>query len=105
MKSVSDRELIIDAFKVISVSMMQVIIFVTLYEAAVEIYVSNFGDMNKIFGFGMQINMAALLMSVLAGTNSVVQVYANNIMLRMTIPLVCGAVWIAFWGNIVDVVP
>ena len=93
------------AISVVAISVTQVIIFFSLYEAVVEIYVSNIGEMSKIFGFGMQVNVAVYLMNILAGINSLAQIFAKKLIVKMIVPLLCTTIWIAFWGNIADVVP
>lgn len=105
MKSKLADPLFWDANRVVAISLIQVMIFFLLYEAVVEIYVSNIGEMSKIFGFGMQVNVAVYLMNILAGVNSLAQVFAKKLIFKMVAPLCCTAVWIGYWGNIVDVIP
>lgn len=99
------HSIIWDSFKVTAVSSMQVLIFIVLYEAAVEIYISNVGPMNKIFGFGMQLDNGTYLLTILAGLNTLGQVFLEKLSLRFAAALLCAALWISYWGNIADDVP
>lgn len=98
-------ELIGPALRVTAVSATQVLVFVFLYEAAVEIYVSNVGPMNKIFGFGMQMNYGLYLLSILAGVHALAHMLLIRIERKLISTVLCTAVWIAYWGNVTDVVP
>ncbi len=97
--------LITPAFKVTAVTAAQVLVFVILYEAMIEIYVSNVGSINKVFGFGMQMDYGLYLLSILAGLQAVVHILSESFEQKMITTLVCVAIWIAYWGNVAEVVP
>lgn len=94
-----------NSFKITAISSFQVLVFVLIYEASVEIYVSNFGPMNKIFGFGMQMDYGTYLLSILAGINTLAQIFLKKLIFRFTAAVLCAAVWISYWGNVADEVP
>ena len=98
-------ELIWPALKVTSVSAAQVLVFVFFYEAAVQVYVSNYAPMNKLFGFGMQVDVGLYLLSILAGLHSLAHFHLTATEHKLISTILCTAVWIAYWGNIADVVP
>lgn len=98
-------DLIPEFLRVIPLAMVQVAVFVVLYEAAVELYVRYVGPMNKIFGFGMQVNLGMVLLSILASLNAIAQVFASRIQMRFLAAALSATVWIFYWGNIADVVP
>lgn len=105
MRSEPTDPLVWKAFEVVAISMIQVLTFVLIFEAVVETYVENVGEISEIFGFGMQVNVAVYLLSILAGINSLAQIFIKDLGVRMVAPLCCAAIWIAYWGNIADVVP
>lgn len=92
-------------FKVCSLSLMQVICFLLIYESAVEIYTRWYGPMNKVFGFGMQINWSAGLLMILAGFNSLAQLMSQKKIVRVVVCLATAFTWTVFWSNIAGVVP
>lgn len=92
-------------FKVCSLSMMQVICFLLIYESAVEIYTRWYGPMNKVFLFGMQIDWSIGLLMILAGFNSLAQVMSGKTMVRIGVVLTTAFTWTVFWSNIAGVVP
>lgn len=92
-------------FVVCSLSLMQVICFILIYESAFEIYTSRYGPMNKVFGFGMQINWSIGLLMVLAGVNSLAQILSEKGIVRVGVFLVTAFTWTVFWSNIAGVVP
>ena len=98
-------DLIPEFLRVIPLAMVQVAVFVVLYEAGVEVYVSNVGPMNKVFGFGMQVNSGLYLLSILAFLNAVAQVFARRIGIRLLVAAAGATVWIFYWVNLTDVVP
>ena len=98
-------ELIWPALKVTAVSAAQVLAFVVLYEASVEVYVSNYGRMNKVFGFGMQVNFGLYLLSILAGAHALAHFHLDTLEHKLISTVLCTALWIGYWGNIADVVP
>lgn len=98
-------DLVPELLRVIPLSIVQVAVFVVLYEAAVELYVQYIGPMNKIFGFGTQVNHGLYLLSILACLNAIAQVFASRIRIRFLAAASAAIVWIFYWGNIADVVP
>src|SRR5262245_2637780 len=98
-------DLIPEFLRVIPLAMVQVAVFVVLYEAAVEMYIRYFGPMNKIFGFGLQVNYGLYLLSILAFLNAVGQVFVSRIQIRFLVAVSAAVVWIFYWGNIAEVVP
>ena len=94
-----------NTFKMTAISSAQVMIFITLYEATVETYVSNLGPMNRLFGFDMQMDNGTYLLSILAGLNTLAQVFLEKLNLKFVAAILCAVVWISYWGNIADDVP
>ncbi|MEQ1763700.1 MAG: hypothetical protein ABL984_11190 [Pyrinomonadaceae bacterium] len=92
-------------FQVCSLSLMQVVCFILIYESAVEIYMRSYGEMNKVFGFGMQINWSIGLLMILAGFNSLAQLLVQRATMKVGIFLGTAFVWMIFWSNIADTVP
>lgn len=105
MTNESQIEMIKAGFTITAVSLIQVCLFVIAYDASVEFYMSRFGHMNRIFGFGMQIDNGMLLLCILAGLNSAANVISKNIYLRVAVSFICSVTWIFYWSNIADVVP
>ncbi len=101
----SPYPLIWNSFRVTAISAMQVLVFIVIYEASVEIYISKFGAMNKLFGFGMQMDNGTYLLSILAGINTLAQIFIEKLGIRLGATVICGAVWISYWGNIANEVP
>ena len=98
-------ELIPEFLRVIPLAIVQVAVFVVLYEAGVEVYLRYVGPMNKIFGFGMQVNNGLYLLSILAFLNAAAQVFTTRIQIRFLAAASAAVVWIFYWGNLADVVP
>jgi len=96
---------IMTTFKICSLSLMQVVCFILIYEAAVEIYVRSYGEMNKVFGFGMQINWSIGLLMILAGFYSLAQLIFQRATAKVGVFLGTAFVWMFFWSNIADTVP
>ena len=92
-------------FRVAGLTVIQVSVFVLFYEAIVETYGQYVSPMNKIFGFGMQVNYSIVLLTILAGLNAIAQVFANQIRIRFATAILAAAVWIFYWGNIAVSVP
>ena len=61
--------------------------------------------MNKVFGFGMQINWSIGLLMILAGINSLAQLMSEKAVVRSGVFLATVFIWSGFWSNIADVVP
>lgn len=97
--------LIFSALKICAVSAAQLVVFVGCYEAVVDVYQSRYGEMNRVFGFGMQMNLSLYLLSILAGVNSLGHILLNRVPHKLIVTLVCTAVWVSFWGNILEFVP
>ena len=98
-------DLIWISFRLLGISLIQVSIFILLYEAAIEIYTLNFGSMNKIFGFGMQINDGIYLLSILAAANTFTQIFAKKQRVKLITVTFSAALWVSYWGNIANEVP
>ena len=98
-------DLVISALRISAVSAAQLVIFVVCYEAVVEVYRVKVGEMNKVFGFGMQMNYGLYLLSILAAVHGLAHVLLIRLPHRLIVTVICSAVWILYWGNISDVVP
>ena len=61
--------------------------------------------MNKLFGFGMQMDNGTYLLSILAGINTLAQIFIEKLGIRLAATVICAAVWISYWGNIANEVP
>src|SRR5262249_30217581 len=105
MKSESSIDLIKAGFTIAALSLAQVCVFVIAYEAVAEVYTVNFGPMNRVFGFRMQLNNGLILLCTLAGLNSTIQLLVRNQLVRLATRFVCCITWAAYWLNIGDVVP
>ena len=98
-------DLIPEFLRVIPLALVQVAVFVVLYEAAVELNIRNLGPNDKIFGFGMQVNNGLYVLSVLACLNATAQVFATKIQFRFLAAAAAAIVWTFYWVNISEVVP
>jgi len=97
--------MITKTFEVTLYSFFQVAVFIFLYEAIVEYYVVNYGPMNKLFGFEMQIDAGIYLLYILAGINSLAQILIKNSVSKIAVTISTALVWIYFWANIASVAP
>jgi len=100
-----EEDVSIAFFKIAGLSILQVSVFILFYEAIVEIYVRYVGPMNKVFGFGMQMDYGISLLTFLATMNAFVQIFSSHIPIRVAATFLLAAVWIFYWGNIADAVP
>jgi hypothetical protein len=50
-------------------------------------------------------DLSLYLLSILSGVNSLGHLLFSRVQHRLIVTVVCTAVWISFWGNILDVVP
>ena len=91
--------------KIAGLSILQVSVFLLLYEAIVEVYVRYVGPMKRVFGFSMQMDYGISLLTLLATLNAFIQVFAKQIRIRVAATFLLAAVWIFYWGNIADAVP
>ena len=98
-------DLIPEFLRVIPLAMVQVAVFVVLYQAAVELYVRNVGPMNSVFGFGTQVNYGLYLLSILACLNAIAQVFTTRLHVRFLAAASAAVMWIFYWVNLTDVVP
>lgn len=93
------------AFRVLGISLIQIMMFLLLYEAAVEFYVSRFGPMNKVFGFGMQMNYGMYLLCIITLVSTFAQLFAAELKAKLVAVSAAALLWIIYWGNIANVVP
>ena len=98
-------DVLVPFLKVAGLTVLQVSVFVLFYEAIVELYMRYVGPMNKIFGFGMQVDQGIALLTILSALNSVAQVFANRIHIRLAAATFSATAWIVYWGNIASAVP
>ncbi len=99
-------ELIVDSFRVMALTALQVGVFVVLHDAAVETYVSHIVPMRGPgVSFGIALQIGIYLMSVLACLNSVAQVFAQRLVIRFIVAATAVAVWGFYWLNLTDVFP
>jgi predicted acyltransferase len=80
-------------------------IFLLLYEAAVEFYVSRFGPMNRVFGFDMQLNRGMYLLCIISTVSTFAQLVVVELRIKLIAAAVAALLWLTYWGNIADVVP
>ena len=100
-----DGDIIRHVFRVVAVTAAQVMVFVLLYEAAIEAFGTNGDWKHRIFGFGMQLRFGFWLIVTLAGLNTLAHFLFERIEHGLIATLVCTGLWIGYWGNIADVVP
>lgn len=98
-------DLVLAALRISSISAAQLVTFVGCYEAVVETYQSRFGQMNHIYGFGMQMDHGLYLLAILAGAQALGHTLFNRFLHRLFVTVVCNFVWINYWTNISEVVP
>jgi hypothetical protein len=99
------EDISVSFFKIAGLTILQVSVFLVFYEAIVEMYVRYIGPMNKVFGFGMQMDYGIYLLTILATLNAIAQVFALQIRFRIAATALFTGVWILYWGNIADAVP
>ena len=100
-----EENLLAPVFKVTAISAAQVIVFVLLYEATVEIYVSNAGPMKSDLGFGITLQLGGYLFSILAGIQSLTYLLLERSEHAAVATVLCIGIWIVYWGNVADVYP
>src|SRR6478609_1630382 len=105
MNDDSSIELIKNGLRFTTLSLVQVCVFVILYDAIVDIYTSYVGPMNRLFAFGQQLDNGMLLLCILAGLNSGAQILSDRLWIRLALPAIGALTWIFYWGNIADDVP
>src|SRR6187551_3103237 len=92
----------ISFFKIAGLTILQVSVFLVFYEAIVEMYVRYVGPMNKVFGFGMQMDYGIYLLTILSTLNAITQIFAYQIRFRIGATALFACAWIFYWGNISD---
>jgi len=105
MNDNSSIELIKNGLRFTTLSLVQVCVFVILYDAIIDTYISYVGPMNRLFGFGQQFDNGTLLLCILAGLNSGAQILSERLWIRLALPAIGAVTWIFYWGNIEDDVP
>ena len=105
MRDDSSFELIRDAFAINALSLIQVCMFIILYDAIVDVYVSYAGPMNRIFAFGQQLDYGLWLLCICAGLNSAAQVLIRQRWICLAAPTIAAILWLSYWSNIADEVP
>lgn len=99
------KSLVYALLKAAIFTLLQISIFLLIYELIYELYISHNGNIRRDLSYGIQLNYGVYLLAILAFINGKIHISRCRKVVKFTILVFCLSMWVIYWNNIILLMP